>query len=105
MTSPTLCQKLPRTDCPTPSALQFRHSSQTDQVSSGKASNCEGPFANTETEECGVPHPMLGLSNAYVGRTGPQLSTRVKKHKGAVRRQDKTSLLVLHCLTNGHTFH
>ncbi len=34
----------------------------------------------------------------------PELSTRVKEHKGAVRRQDENSLLALHCLTTGHAF-
>ncbi len=39
---------------------------------------------------------------AYVGQTRRQLSTRVKEHKGAVRRQDENFLLALHCLTTGH---
>ncbi len=48
--------------------------------------------------------PCSECPNAYVGQTGQQLSTRVKQHKGAVRRQDENSLLALHCPTTGHAF-
>ncbi len=43
-------------------------------------------------------------SSSYVGQTGRQFGTRMKEHKGAVRRQDENSLLALHCLTSGHAF-
>ncbi len=39
-----------------------------------------------------------------MGQIGRKLSTRVKEHEGAVRRQDENSLLALHCLTTGHAF-
>ncbi len=35
---------------------------------------------------------------------GRHFSTRVKDHKGAVRRQVENLLLALHCLTTGHAF-
>ncbi len=41
---------------------------------------------------------------AYVGQTAHQFATRVKEHQSAVRRQNETSLLALHCLTTGHAF-
>ncbi len=68
----------------------------------GNASKGEGPSANTETAECGVPPPMLGLSQCLRGPIWSK--ARVKEHKGAVRRQDENSLLALHCLTTDHAF-
>ncbi len=62
MASPTLCQKRLLTDCPTPSYLHFYHISQTNQITSGNTSKCEGPFANMKAAERGVPHPLLELS-------------------------------------------
>ncbi len=59
MASSTLCQKCLRTDCPSPSPLHFCQSSQTDQVNSGNASKCVGPFANTAAAEPSVPCPTL----------------------------------------------
>ncbi len=37
-------------------------------------------------------------------QTGRRLSTHVKEHKRAVRRQDENSLHALRCLTTGHAF-
>ncbi len=56
-----------RTDCPAPSSLQFCHSSQTDPVTSGNVSKCEGPSDNNETAECGVLHPMFRLPQCCRG--------------------------------------
>ncbi len=44
------------------------------------------------------------LSDAYIGRTGRTLFTRLKEHIGTIRQQDENSLLALHCLTTGHAF-
>ncbi len=48
--------------------------------------------------------PTSDYPDAYVGHTGRQLSTRVKKNIGAVRRQDESSLRALHYLASGHAF-
>ncbi len=102
MASPTSCQKRRRTDCPTPSSLQFRHSPQTDQIITGNASKCEGPTLKQQDMMYHIP--CSDCPNAYVDPTGRQLSTRVKEHKGAVRRQDENSLLALHYLMTSHAF-
>ncbi len=44
------------------------------------------------------------LVNGSVSQTGPQLSTRVIKYKGAVRPFNENSFLALLCLTTGHAF-
>ncbi len=48
--------------------------------------------------------PCSDCPSSCVDQTGRQFGTRMKEHKGAVRRQDENSLLALHCLTYGHAF-
>ncbi len=48
--------------------------------------------------------PCSQCPSAYVGQTGRQFATRMKERQSAVGRQDKNSLLALHCLTTGHAF-
>ncbi len=48
--------------------------------------------------------PCSDYPNAYVGQTGRQFFTRVKKHKGAARLHDANSLLAIHSPTTGHAF-
>ncbi len=48
--------------------------------------------------------PCSDCPSSCVDQTGRQFGTRMKKHKGAVRRQDENSLLALRCLTTGHAF-
>ncbi len=93
MASPTLCQKRFTTDYPTPTPLEFYHSSQTALVTSRNARICEGLRAITVVFHI----PCSVWSNAYVGQ-------RVKEHKGARRREDGNTLLVLHCLATDHAF-
>ncbi len=63
-----------------------------------------GPLPTPEQRNVEYHIPCSACPNAYVSQTGRQLSTRVKEHKGAVRRQDEDYLLALHCLTTGHAF-
>ncbi len=53
---------MPKTYCPTPSSLEFRHSSQIGQTTSRCASKCEGPSEGTYTAQSEASHPMLCLS-------------------------------------------
>ncbi len=100
MTSPSLYRKRLRTDCLALSPLQFRHSSQTNKITSrGMIVNVRGQMPTLKRRKMIYHTP----SSAYVGQTGWQLSIRVKDRKGADRRQDKNSLLALHCLTTDHT--
>ncbi len=46
--------------------------------------------------------PCSECSSSYVGQTCRQFGTRMKEHKGTIRRQDENSLLALQCLTTGH---
>ncbi len=51
-----------------------------------------------------VIFPCSGCDKTYTGQTGRLLGTRLKEHRGSVRRHDTNSCLALHCLNTGHTF-
>ncbi len=68
------------------------------------AVNVKDPLPTPQQRNVVYHIPCSDYPNAYVGQTGRQLFTRVKKHKGAVRRHDANSLLALHFLTTGHAF-
>ncbi len=63
----------------------------------GTLVNVKDPLPTPEQRNVVYHVPCADCPNAYVGQTGRQLSTRVKEPNGAVRRQDKNSLLALHC--------
>ncbi len=104
MAIPTIRQKRIRTDYPTPSPLQFFHSSLLTKSLRGTLVNVKDPLPTPEQRIVVYHIPCSDCPNAYVGQTGRQFSTRVKEHKDAVRRQDKNSLLGLHCLTTARAF-
>ncbi len=86
----------------TPASLQFQLGTQANTITSEHVGTCEGQTPSAEATEHGVP--CSECPSSYVGQTGRQFGTRMKEHKGAVRRQDENSLLALHCLTSGHAF-
>ncbi len=70
----------------------------------GTLVNAKDPLPTPKQRNVVYHIPCSDCPNAYVGQTCRQLSTRVKEHEGAVRRQDENSLLALYCLTMGHAF-
>ncbi len=48
--------------------------------------------------------PFLGCDKTYTGQTGCLLGTRIKEHRGSVRRHEKNSCLALHYMDTGHSF-
>ncbi len=48
--------------------------------------------------------PCSGCEKTYTGQTGRLLGTRLKEHRGSVRRHDTNLCLALHCMDTGHTF-
>ncbi len=70
----------------------------------GMLVNVKYPLPAPEQRNVVYHIPCSDCNNAYVGQTVRQLSTRVKEHKGVVRRQDEIYLLALHCLTTAHPF-
>ncbi len=102
MESPTIRQKRIWTDCPTPSPFFIAH--KPTKSLRGTLVNVKDPLPTPKQWNVVYHIPCSNCPNAYMGQTGRQLSTHVKEHKGVVRRQDKHSLLALHCLTTGHAF-
>ncbi len=45
-----------------------------------------------------------GCDKAYTGQAGCLLGTRLKEHRGSVKRHDRNSCLALHCMDTGYTF-
>ncbi len=59
----------------------------------GTLVNVKDPLPTPEQRNVVHHIPCSDRPNAYVDQTGRQLSTRVKEHKGAVRRQDEIPYL------------
>ncbi len=53
------------------------------------AVKCDGPPANTDTAECGVQHPMLGLSQCLRGPNWSTVLYTCERTQNAVRRLDE----------------
>ncbi len=70
----------------------------------GTLVNVRDPLPTSKQRNVVCHIPCSDCPNAYVGQFGRQLSTRVKEHKVAVRRQDENIQLSLYCLTTSHAF-
>ncbi len=77
-------QKRMRTDCPTPSPLQFFHSSKPTKSLRGTLVNVKDPLPTPEQLMFGAPHPIPGLSQCV---RGPNRSTAPYTRERTQRRR------------------